>query len=539
MDNQRSDVARLREEEEFNTEKRSRMLGVRYSDSRKIVPNVELIQGVISTQEMHRLGVAPIAQGKGKITFAVTINSPQSALRDLKARLSDYNLSFALISDSGFRELMLRYDPPKVTQYDDVQIANEGESTTLESVSQTFESVGSDDVLNYLITQANGLDASDIHLEVERDYVRLRFRIDGALHAIAKISHDKYRQLSSSIAVAADISTSAPEPQTGHMTYDVVNGDGSTKNLNMRIETSPTLYGQDAVIRLFNFERELLNLQHLGLTKEHMDAFEEIVRHPHGMVMVVGPTGSGKTTTLYSLLDRLNDSQRKIITLEDPIEYDFEGVSQIPVKSRENETFADRLRAVLRLDPDIIMVGEIRDVDTAKTALQASLTGHLVLSTFHASNAAAALARMIETIGENPLFLSAVRMIVGQRLVRTLDQETRQPYSPNEQLMAEIHKVVESLPEGVERPNLENLQLYQPGSSEKNPFGYSGRAMISEQLHMTPEVQQLIREGGFKTSARMIEGIASSQGMISMLQDGVLKAIAGVTTIEEVYRVVD
>ena len=306
----------------------------------------------------------------------------------------------------------------------------------------------------------------------------------------------------------------------------------------MRIETSPTLYGQDAVIRLFNFQRDLLKLDNLGLSSQQMAAFEEIVKHPHGMVMVVGPTGSGKTTTLYSLVDRLNSSQRKILTLEDPIEYDFEGVSQIPVKSRKDETFADTLRAVLRLDPDVIMVGEIRDTDTARTALQASLTGHLVLTTFHGANASAALARMIETIGENPLFLSAVRLIVGQRLVRVLDS-SKQAYQPDPSTVEEIRQILDRLPEGVQKPDLNNLQLYKAVPTKESPFGYLGRAMISEQLHMTPEMQQLIRKGGFKSTAAMIEDLAIQQGMTTMLQDGVLKAVQGITTLEEVYRVVD
>lgn len=538
MDTKSVEEIRMRQEEELACQKRANLLGVRYADSRNLVPKVELITDMISVEEMYRLGIAPITRSRAAVSFAITINSPQSELRQLRKKLSDFNLSFVLISDSGFKELMTRYDPPKVVAYDDVKITDEGESTTLNSVSQTFESVRSDDILDYLITQADQHGASDIHLEVEKDYVRIRFRIDGTLHAIARVTLDKYRQLSSSVAVAADISTASPQPQTSHINYTVNRADGSSKDLNIRIETTPTLYGQDAVLRLFTFERDLLNLNNLGLTQGQLDAFEEIIRHPHGMVMVVGPTGSGKTTTLYSLVDRLNDSQRKIVTLEDPIEYDFEGVSQIPVRSREQETFADRLRAVLRLDPDIIMVGEIRDTDTARTALQASLTGHLVLTTFHAANAAAALARILETIGDNPLFLSALRMIVGQRLVRRLDATTKQPYTPDEQLRNEIQAVLSTLPDA-HRPSLDNLTLYKPGVSEESPFGYTGRMMISEQLHMSPEIIKLLQKGGYKTSQVNIEEMAQSQGMISMLQDGILKAVEGLTSIEEIYRVVD
>ncbi|MDX1766102.1 MAG: ATPase, T2SS/T4P/T4SS family, partial [Candidatus Saccharimonadales bacterium] len=264
MDVQSPDQLRLREEEEQATRKRARLLGVRYTDSRKVVPNVELIKNLLTVPEMHKLGIAPLTEGKGSLVFAVNINTPQTELRVIRQRFSDYNVAFVLISSTGFRELMLRYDPPKEITYDDVKIASAGESSTLESVSKTFETVKSDDILDYLITQADRLNASDIHIEVEKDYVRLRLRIDGTLHTIAKLAPEKHRQLSSSIAVKADISTSSPTAQTGHITYEVQAHDGKTKSLNMRIETSPTLYGQDSVIRLFNFQRELLRLENLG-----------------------------------------------------------------------------------------------------------------------------------------------------------------------------------------------------------------------------------------------------------------------------------
>jgi type II secretory ATPase GspE/PulE/Tfp pilus assembly ATPase PilB-like protein len=528
---------RLRTEEEVNTAKRARMLGARYTDSRVIVPNVKLIPDILSVEEMYKLQIAPIARDKGRLTFAIAINTPQKVLREMKKRFSDFNISYVLISDSGMRELMERYNPPKKVIYQDVEIASEGQSSTLESVSKTLETVRSDDILNYLITQAERQGASDIHLEVEREYIRMRFRIDGALHAIAKLSPEKYRSLSSSIAVAADIATEAPVPQTGHITYEVKRADGTMKKLNMRIETTPTLYGQDAVIRLFNFDRSLLTLESLGLGNNHMHMLEEIVEHPHGMVMVVGPTGSGKTTTLYSLLDKLNDPTRKIITLEDPIEYDFEGVSQIPVASRKDQSFADRLRAVLRLDPDVIMVGEIRDVDTARTALQASLTGHLVLTTFHAASASAALARMMETIGENPLFMSSLNLVIGQRLVRVLD-ENKQAYSPEDYISRDIKNTISSLPDNYKKPTLDQITLYKPKASEDSPFGFKGRQVISEFLKMTPEMQNLLKEGGMKMTAQNIEDLAVKQGMVTMKQDGIFKALSGVTSIDEVYKAV-
>lgn len=530
----------VRQNDEQATAQRARLLGLNYIDSRQWSAQVGLITDVLSITEMTNLHAIPIHFDTNRLEFAITISTPQTSMKQLRGRFPDYNLSFSIISEAGYKELMLRHDPPQEVHYDDISIKTEGASETLESVSRTLETVRSDDILEYLITQAQALGASDIHFENEKRHVRMRFRVDGTLHAIAQLSKEKYKQLSSSIAVRSNISVNAPEPQTGHLSQEFKSPDGAVSTLNMRIETAPSAHGQDAVIRLFNLNRELMRLDNLGLSDSLRNELQHIVEHPHGMVLVVGPTGSGKTTTLYSLLDQLNTPTRKIVTLEDPVEYDFEGVTQIPVKTRSEDTsFADRLRAVLRLDPDVIMIGEIRDLDTARTALQAALTGHLVLSTFHASNAASALTRMLDVIGQNPLFANAIRLVLAQRLVRQLDDATKQPYEPDERIRSEIHEIINSLPEGVERPNLDQLQLYHPGSSESAPFGYTGRLMIAEQLRLTPEIQSILRRGPNAVSTYEIHELARKQGMVSLMQDGVLKALAGKTAIEEVFRTVD
>jgi type II secretory ATPase GspE/PulE/Tfp pilus assembly ATPase PilB-like protein len=368
--------------------------------------------------------------------------------------------------------------------------------------------------------------------------VRIRFRVDGVLHPIAYVSSEKYRHLSASLASAANVSTQASEPQSGHISraYRMVTGEDVA--INLRVETVPTVYGMDAVMRLFNMNLELLKLEKLGLSNQESKVVNDIIQHPTGMVLIVGPTGSGKTTTLYSLLNTLNTPERKLITLEDPVEYNMPGIIQIPVMGElEGHDFAERLRAVLRLDPDIVMVGEIRDQDTAKTALQGALTGHLVLSTFHGSNAAAALARMLDMVGINPLFASAMRLVMAQRLVRRLDDATKQPYHPDEPMRAQLKTVIDGLPPGAEKPNTDNLTLYKPGSSVANPFGYNGQMAIREQLIMTPGVQQLLRLPPNQVTTEMLQAKAVQEGMRTMLQDGILKAIAGQTTLEEVYRV--
>jgi type II secretory ATPase GspE/PulE/Tfp pilus assembly ATPase PilB-like protein len=316
--------------------------------------------------------------------------------------------------------------------------------------------------------------------------------------------------------------------------------DGSEVDINLRVETVPAVNGMDIVMRLFNMSQEMYNLERLGLSAKELEVVQDIIRKPSGLVMTVGPTGSGKTTTLYSILNTLNSDERKIITIEDPVEYQFEGITQISVTSQSgNETnFADKLRAVLRLDPDIVMVGEIRDNDTAKTALQAALTGHLVLSTFHGSSAAAAVIRLMDVVGENPLFLSAIRLIMAQRLVRKLDDASKIAYQPDEQTMALLRSVVDGLPEGVEKPSLENLQLYQPGKTADNPYGFKGQVALREQFLMKGQVFELLRTHDKHLTTQDIEAAAVKSGMTTMLQDGVLKAIRGETSLKEVYRVV-
>lgn len=534
------DAAKFREQEELNTRQRASMLGLRYFDSRELTPDSRLYPGLLTIQEMYQGHIVPLSDGgeNTALVFGITINTPQQLLRQLHDRFEERVVQFVVMSNSGYRALMLRYDPPKKVVYNDVKIASEGDSDTIEEVSKTLDTVRSDDILNYLIKQADKLGASDIHTEPQRGNVRVRFRVDGTLHPIANLTTEKYRILFASIASRANISTAADDAQTGHMQQDIREPDGTDRLLNMRIETVPTVYGQDAVIRLFNFDTSLLNLDNLGMTDVQERHFADVIQHPHGMVLMVGPTGSGKSTTLYSILNALNNPGRKILTLEDPVEFSIPGVSQIPVNTQAGDSFAEKLRAVLRLDPDVVMVGEIRDVDTAKTAIQASITGHLVLSTFHASSAATAFSRMIDMIGQNPIFSTAIRMVVGQRLVRRLDDATKVPYAPDETTKAWIREQLQGLPESVPMPDIDNLTLYKPGKSEESPFGYKGRLIVIEQMVVTDAIQAYLRGDIKDVNADSIEDTARKEGMVTILQDGILKAIDGLTTLEEINRVI-
>lgn len=527
-----------RRDEEVATQRRARILGLNYFDTSQ-AKEKRLFKDVLTVQELYSKRIIPLEVTESTASFGIINTTSQQAVREMQQRFSDKRNSFALISDAGYREYMRLYDPPKQVTYQDITITQASDQSTLQAISQTLVQVRSDDILAYLVQQSYRLKASDIHLENQEQHVRIRFRVDGVLHTIAQLPKDKYHQLMSSIASAANVSSDAQDAQAGHINKSYRLATGEDVTVNLRVETVPTVYGQDVVMRLFNLKMELLHLDNLSLSPRERDVVNDVIQHPTGMVLVVGPTGSGKTTTLYSLLNTLNSDERKLITLEDPVEYFMPGIVQIPINgSVDTKGFADKLRAVLRLDPDVVMVGEIRDQDTAKTALQAALTGHLVLSTFHASSSAAALTRMIDFIGINPLFASAMHLIMAQRLVRRLDDATKQPYQPDDALKAQLQQVISTLPPGVEHPDVNSITLYKPGASAQNPFGYSGQIPIREQMQMTPGVQQLLRLPPAQITTDVLQQRAVEDGMLTMLHDGVLKALQGITTLEEVYRVV-
>ena len=532
---------RRREQDENATRERAAILGLQYLDTREYEKTLPLVSDVLTIDEMYKGYIVPltVSDSESPYRFGVTSQTPQSLIHNMERAYNDRgeNIHFFLISNSGFRAFMQRYDPPKEVIYDDIKIARHGDSDTISQVSKTLNGVASDQLFDYIISQADSLGASDIHIENTREAIRIRMRVDGALHAVAELEKDRYRVVMGELASRSNISTAATEPQSGHMQKEITRGD-ATHVLNIRVETVPTMHGQDAVLRLFNFDEKLLNLDLLGIPDAQRKEIDEVISHPRGMVLMVGPTGSGKSTTLYSMLNALNTPDRKLITLEDPIEYGLTGISQIPIDTTAGQTFGDSLRSILRLDPDIVMVGEIRDQDTARTAIQASITGHLVLSSFHATSASAAFSRMIDLIGVNPIFSSAIRLVIAQRLVRRLHDTTKQAYEPDEATKRYVRDVLADLPEGVKRPDLENFQLWQPAPSEDVPFGYQGRMVIMEQLIVDEEIQKFLRGDVSDVHVEKIEATAKRQGMVSLLQAGVLAALRGETTLEEVNRVI-
>ena len=533
--------AKRRDSEEQATADRARILRLPYLDTRDFEDTIPLVPGILTTEQMHADFIIPLQQGGGEdhYQFMVTSQTPRSLIEGMRREYSDEGerADFFLISNSAYKVFMLRYDPPRQVHYDDIKIAGEGDSETIASVSQTLAQVSTEKVFDFLIDQADKLGASDIHIENMRGEIRIRMRVDGLLHPVAMIDKDKYRIFMGELSSRANVSMASNQPQSGHMQKEI-HRDGVTHILNIRVETIPTMYGQDAVLRLFNFDESLLNLDLLGLSKEERKEIDEVISHPRGLVLMVGPTGSGKSTTLYSMLNALNTTDRKIITLEDPIEYGITGISQIPINTNAGGSFAEGLRSVLRLDPDVVMVGEIRDADTAKTAIQASITGHLVLSSFHANSTSAAFSRMIDLIGVNPIFSSSIRLVIAQRLVRKLS-DSKKARSATEAEVKYIREVFEGTSrEELTGVDLENITLYDPVVTEADPFGYNGRTVIMEQLVVSDDIQAFIRGDVADINTTEIEKTAKRNGMLTLEQKGVLAALRGETTLEEVSRVI-
>ena len=532
-----------RQKEEEATEQRAGILGLTYLDTREFENIFPLARDLFTNEQMYRAFLAPLQIGDIDTNkpwrILITSQTPRSVIQKLSKKYQEEGktLELFLISESAWKNIMRRYDPPKKIIYDDIEIAGEGDSTTLDKVSQTLANVASDQVFDYLIDQADRLGASDIHIENQRQTIRIRMRVDGALHPVAELGRDRYRVIMGELSSRAGVSSASKTSQSGHMQKDIYR-DGTSHLLNLRVETVPTMYGMDAVMRLFNFDESMLQLDLLGIAPKERAEIDEIISHPRGMVLMVGPTGSGKSTTLYSMLNALNTLDRKIITLEDPIEYGIGGISQIPIDTTHGASFADGLRSVLRLDPDVVMVGEIRDNDTARTAIQASITGHLVLSSFHANSTSAAFSRMIDMIGLNPIFSTAIRLLIAQRLVRKLDKNAKE-YIPDEATKNWVRSVLDGVPaEKIPQDISGDFRLWKPMPSEESPFGYKGRIVVMEMMVVNDNIAAFLRGERGMISTEAIEAQAREDGLLTLMQQGVISALRGDTTIEEVNRVI-
>lgn len=380
--------------------------------------------------------------------------------------------------------------------------------------------------VNRLIARAGEMQASDIHLEPTEDGLAVRFRIDGVMREMVPLPASMKQSLVSRIKVMASLNIAERRlPQDGRLRLAVRGHE-----IDLRVATSPTIHGESVVMRLLDRSNVALDFKALGYGEEQAEALLRNVRRPHGIVLVTGPTGSGKTTTLYAALDQINTPERKILTIEDPIEYRLAGVNQTQVQPGIGLTFASALRSFLRQDPDVVMVGEIRDLETAQIAVQAALTGHSILSTLHTNSAAAAVARLMDMGIEPFLLTSTLNAVLAQRLVRRLCPHCSQP-AP--------HAAARLEAAGIEPALLANIPQHsdfrQPvGCDSCGGSGYQGRLALVELLEVDDRLAELILQ---RAEGRELQRAAQAGGMRVMLADGLVKAAAGVTTIEEVLRV--
>src|SRR3989344_244389 len=383
-----------------------------------------------------------------------------------------------------------------------------------------------DEVVNHILSFAVKARASDIHIEPQEKMTRVRYRIDGILQEKLTTPKELHEALISRIKILSGMKIDEKRvPQDGRFNFST--GD---EDVDLRISTLPTAWGEKVVMRLLKKTGGVPSLSELGLRGRALKNLGDAILRPHGIILICGPTGSGKTTTLYSIIQNISTPKVNIVTLEDPIEYKIAGVNQVQVNPVAGLTFASGLRAFLRQDPNVILVGEIRDQETADLAVQAALTGHLVFSTLHTNDASGALPRLLDMGAEPYLLASSMTAVVAQRVVRKIHADCKEGYSPDAKIVGEIKEGLGPLwkPEG-------NVSFYKgKGDPECGNTGYYGRVGIFEVLPVTEKVSRLILE---KSPASEMDAVAKEEGMISMKQDGFLKVIEGITTIEEVLRV--
>jgi general secretion pathway protein E len=378
-------------------------------------------------------------------------------------------------------------------------------------------------LVNLIIQHAVELRASDIHVEPFESRLKVRYRIDGVLQETEAPPVQLSPAVISRIKLMARLNIAERRlPQDGRIEMRVQGND-----LDIRVSTVPTMHGESVVLRLLNRENVVLDFAALGFSEQPLQRLQSVLHIPHGVLLVTGPTGSGKTTTLYTALNSLNTSESKLITVEDPVEYQLEGVNQIHVKPSIGLTFASALRSIVRQDPDVIMVGEMRDLETARICIQSALTGHLVLSTLHTNDAPSSVTRLLEMGVEDYLLTSTLNAVLAQRLVRKLCTQCREAYQPLPEMLRELH--LERLAGG------QPVTLYRPkGCSACNGTGYHGRIAIIEVLVLSDAIRRLILQ---HADAGALRQAAREEGMLSMYEDGCLKALDGTTNIEEVLRV--
>ncbi|MCK5475776.1 MAG: type II/IV secretion system protein [Candidatus Pacebacteria bacterium] len=513
-----------------------------YVDLSLVPVNSETLNSV-SKEVAQKANLAVIYKVGKKYKIAVT--DPENYetkkfLKDLKKQ-DGASYSLVMVSEDSLKKAWANYDKVTVTEkFENQNITLKEEDltefekgiTTIIDLKKRISEINTTEIFNIIMAGAIKTKSSDIHIEPNLDYVRLRYRVDGVLQDIVNLPKKVHGTIVSRVKMLSKMKLNVSDsPQDGHFGIDLEN-----TTVNIRSSILPSSFGESIVLRILSDEGTGLKLDELGFNQYYLELLEEQLLKPTGMILVTGPTGSGKTTTLYSFVRRLNQPSIKIITLENPVEYRVEGISQTEVGEDTGMTFADGLRAVVRQDPDVVMVGEVRDAETAEISIQAALTGHMVLSTLHTNNAAGAIPRLLHLKVNPALIAPSINIVIAQRLVRTLCEHCKEEYVPAQETIDKIKSVFKNMPRNnrLEVPSDIKVIYRSSGCSKCNFIGYKGRIGIYEMFALTPHIEKIILGN---TSSSDISKAAREEGMISIQEDGILKAIEGKTSLEEVRRV--
>ncbi len=473
---------------------------------------MDTLNSRVSFDFLRRNDIAFIEEGKDYIKLASVKEDPY--IGDILRRLTGKEIILEKVS----REELDRLLKDSIPSFD-IDIGEDSiDEKRLENIASEAPVVK---FVNDIINEAIRRGATDIHIEQFEEDVEVRYRIDGVLHTVKKLPKYVAPPVVSRIKILAKLNIAEKRlPQDGKFPHRI-----NSQEFDIRVSTLPSIYGESVVLRLLRKGELDLSLDTLGFSRGDLQKIRDFISRPYGMVLVTGPTGSGKTTTLYSAIKEINLGDRKIITVEDPVEYTLKGLVQVQVNPKIGLTFATALRTILRQDPDVIMVGEIRDPETAQIAVQASLTGHLVLATLHTNDAPSAFTRLIDMGVEEFLIASAVLGVMSQRLVRKICEGCKEEYSPTDKELNAFLSV------GIEPPK----KLYRgKGCEECEGTGYRGRTVIAEVLTVNDDVRSLVIK---KADASLIKEKAVEEGMTPLLADGIRKVREGITTLEEVLRV--
>ncbi len=500
----------------------ARELGLEYVDLLEYKINIQATTS-IEESTAQRYNCIPIDFEDGKLVVAMADPTNIYALDDIRLS-TGYEVKPVVSAREDIINAIQRYYH---LDTDVVEEALEGKlDEEVEGISGVVDDTPLVRFTTTMIAEAINRGASDIHVDPRENEVLIRYRIDGVCQEIKRVPKNIHQGIVSRIKIISDLNIAERRiPQDGHFGM-VQNG----KAIDFRVAVLPTVYGEKVVMRILDKSSILLRLEDLGFLPEPLEKFRKAFSQPHGALLVTGPTGSGKSTSLYATLNVLNTEEKNITTVEDPVEYRLPGINQVQVNPKAGLTFANALRNILRTSPDILMVGEIRDRETAKTAIEAALTGHLVLSTLHTNDAPSALPRLIEMGVESFLVSSAVNCVMAQRLVRKLCPNCKVPYEPDPDVLRTLQ-----FPMDGDNGDLILYKANENGCAKCSGTGYKGRIGLYEVMPMSEEIQRLTVK---EASATVIMKQAKEEGLLTMRDDGFLKVKMGITSIEEVMRVV-